>query len=146
MIEVHIPKDLDHYEAKFFGPFTLRQSICILIAVPLGILLFNATKGELGRTTAGYICLLPATIAFLFGWLKPFGMKFELFLRSVFINTVLAPSKRKYKTTNYYKMLMSQLSEEEPLAVSKGKKVKTKAKSKDAPPAEKYQPSPKAIF
>ena len=28
MIEVNVPKDLDHYEAKFVGPFTLRKTVC----------------------------------------------------------------------------------------------------------------------
>lgn len=145
MIEVNIPKDLDHYEAKFVGPFTLRQSICIVCALPIGIFLFNLTKKSLGVDVAGFICLIPAGIAYLFGWLKPYGMKFEVFVRSVFITTVLAPSKRKYKTENYFKTLMSEKFDDEDDFILEDSP-KKKKKKRDSSSSENYQSSTKAIF
>ena len=81
MIEVRIPKELDQYEAKFVGPFTLRQTICLACAIPLGILIFNLARPHIGTDVAGFTAFVPAIIAYFFGWQKPYGMKFEVFLR-----------------------------------------------------------------
>lgn len=148
MIEVRIPKELDHYEAKFIGPFTLRQAVCLVCALPAGIIIFNLTKTHVGTETAGFFCLVPAIAAYLFGWLKPYGMKFEVFLRSVFISSVLAPSKRKYKTVNYFKLLMSEKVEEDVDDFifdedDAGRKPKKKA---NRTVTAGYTPSHKAIF
>lgn len=147
MIEVNIPKDLDRYEAKFVGPFTVRQTVSIVCALPVGILLFNVTKDSLGVDVAGFICLLPAVVAYLFGWYKPYGMKFEVFLRSVFVTTVLAPPKRKYKTENFYKILMSSKFEEEEddFLLSDDKKKRKKKSKRKSSSENNYVPSPKAI-
>ena len=150
MIEVKIPKELDQYEAKFVGSLTLRQTVCVLCAFPVGIFLFNLTKPYVGVDTAGFLCLIPAVVAYLFGWKKPYGMKFEVFLRSVFITTVLAPSKRKYKTENYFKTLMLEAFEDEDDDFSvdgnaKNKKKKNK-KGKSSSGKSNYKPSDKAIF
>lgn len=149
MIEVRIPKELDHYEAKVIGPFTLRQMVCLVCALPLGVLLFNFTKGYFGMETAGFFCLIPGGIAFLFGWTKPYGMKFEVFLRSVLISTVLAPSKRKYKTMNYYKLLMSKNYEEDDdddFFIEEENKKSRKKKKDSSGEITGYLPSSKAIF
>ena len=133
MIEIKIPKELDNYEAKFFGPFTLRQSVCIVCALPIGVLLFNLANSYVGTNLAGFVCLIPACIAYLFGWLKPYGMKFEVFLKSVFITSFLAPSKRKYKTNNYFKQLMeTDAEEEEDLFLDEKKKKKKNGPSSTA--------------
>ena len=34
-IEIKINKDVGSYEAKFIGPFTKRQDICIALAAPV---------------------------------------------------------------------------------------------------------------
>lgn len=148
MIEVRIPKELDHYEAKVIGPFTLRQMVSLACALPIGVLIFNLAKGYVGLETAGFLCLIPAGVAYLFGWAKPYGMKFEVFLRSVLISTVLAPSKRKYKTANYFKLLMSENYEEETDDFFIDEDDKNRRKKKKAPSGETigYTPSSKAIF
>lgn len=137
MIEIRIPKEINTYEAKFIGPFTLRQSVCLLIALPICVVLYNVLKPYCPLDTVGFVMLLPASIAYLFGWFKPYGLKFEKFLENVFISAFVAPSKRKYCTENYYAIIAEQIRKDELLELEnvnkKNKKKKTKYhRAKDA--------------
>lgn len=135
MIEIKIPKEINRYEAKFIGPFTLRQSVCLLIALPTCVVLYNALIAVAPSDVAMFICLIPAGIAFLFGWFKPYGMKLEVFLRTVFISAFVAPTKRKYCTENFYSKIVEQIRKEEEEANSKtkaGRSGKKYRRSKDA--------------
>lgn len=135
-IEIKIPKEINKYEAKFIGPFTMRQSVCLFIALPACVLFYNLLKPYAPVDVVGFVCLVPASIAYLFGWFKPYGMKFEKFIQSVFISSFIAPSKRKYCTENFYANIAEEIRKEEKLAEetdSKGKKIKKKyRRSKDA--------------
>ena len=134
MIEIKIPKEINTYEAKFIGPFSLRQSVCLLITLPSCVLLYNLLKPYIPFDLVGFVCLVPASIAFLFGWFKPYGMKFEKFLKGVFVSAFLAPSKRKYKTENYYSIIAEEIRKEElnERDVAKKKKKKKYVRSKEA--------------
>lgn len=124
MIEIRIPKEVNKYEAKFIGPFTLRQSVCLLIALPTCVLLYNLLSPYVPMDMVGFVLIIPASIAFLFGWFRPYGMKFEKFLQSVFISSFVAPSKRKYCTENYFADIAKKIQEEDKLAQTKSNKTK----------------------
>lgn len=143
-IEIKIPKEINRYEAKFIGPFTLRQSICLLICLPLGVGLYMLSKPYLGSDVAGFMVVPPAIIGYLFGWYKPYGMKFELYLRSVFINSFIAPAKRPYKTENYYASLLKDINKADELALSQSDDDTTGAKKKPTK-KRKYKRSKLAI-
>lgn len=102
MIEIQINKDVGSYEAKFVGPFTMRQTICVAIAAPICWAIYKFMSPLVSGDVAGFMIAIPAGIAWLFGWTKPYGMRPEKFIRSIFINMVLAPANRKYKTNNSY--------------------------------------------
>lgn len=129
-IEIKIPKEINKYEAKFIGPFTMRQSIALVVGMPTAIVLYNVVRKHVSMDLAAFACLIPAAGVYLFGWFEPYGMKFEKFLKSVFISSFVAPSKRKYKTENYYALLMEAIKKEERLEAEskKGKKKKVKRK------------------
>lgn len=127
-IEIRIPKEINRYEAKFIGPFTLRQSVCLAVALPACVVLYNVLKPYALFETIGVVCMIPAIIAFLFGWFKPYGMKFEAFLQYVFISAFVAPSKRKYCTENFYAGIVEQLRKENHEKELSGKSRKNKMK------------------
>ncbi|MGN0710252.1 MAG: PrgI family protein [Anaerovoracaceae bacterium] len=160
MIEIKIPKEVTKYEAKLVGPFTARQCVALVIFVPIIAFCYINLSKVLNSTIALYICVPIGGIGALFGWIKPYGLTFEKYLRSMFINSFLAPSVRLYKTENYYDILtkvaqeltpeqeyiidakLADVSDEEirkTLAEHK-KKQKKKAKKK------KYKKSKKAVF
>ncbi len=100
MIEVQAIKDIANYKSKVVGPLTLRQTIAAAIACPTGWAIYYYLSPYLGTDLAGFFLIIPGVTAYLFGWVSPYGMPFEKFLKSIFTNTVLAPSHRKYKTSN----------------------------------------------
>ena len=134
MIEIKMPKDINEYEPKVVGPFTLREFLCISFAGGTAIIIYNYVLPYLGTEISSYLMFIPATFAYCFGWLKPYGMKFEKFLQSVFINVVLAPSNRKYKTENAYDLAQKEFFEKT-----------NKSKSKKETKASKYKKSKMAI-
>lgn len=129
-IEIKIPKEINKYEAKFIGPFTLRQTLSLGICLPVGVGLYILSKPYVGSDIAGFLVVPPAAIGYLFGWYKPYGMKFEVYLKSAFINSFVAPSKRVYKTENYYSQVLADIKKEDEAELaaqtdsSKKKKVK----------------------
>lgn len=108
-IEIHINKDVGSYDAKLIGPFTARQSICIAVAAPICWLIYKSLSPVITPDAAGFVTAIPAAVAWAFGWLKPYGMRTEKFVQSVFINMVLAPTHRKYKTVNAHENALNIL-------------------------------------
>lgn len=111
MIEIRTIKDINSYETKLVGPFTGRQALCLAIAVPVGWKLYAMISPFVSTDVATSLLFIPAVIAYLFGWYKPYGMPLEKFLRSIFVTTVLAPSHRVYKTVNRQEAANDYLSE-----------------------------------
>lgn len=77
MIKVPLNKDVGSYEAKFVGPFTLRQSLCVLAAAPVCWGIYSGLTPILGGDIAGFLVLFPAALCWLIGWYKPYGMHTE---------------------------------------------------------------------
>lgn len=158
MIEIKIPKEVTKYETKLVGPFTARQCISLVVFVPIIIVVYNVGKQYLGSEIAPYLCFPFGGLAAGFGWIKPYGLKFEDFLRSVFLRAFLAPTKRVQKSDNLYSLLSKKakdLTPEEELIidaqlegipedeVEKALKQLKKQKKAKKP---KYKKSKKAIF
>lgn len=109
MIEIRITKEIGNYEPKFIGPFTLRQIVCIIIAAPICYFIFKTLSPVFTPDVAGFFCAIPAGVAALFGWVKPYGMKTEKFLQSVWINMFIAPTHRRYKSENRHEQMLEKL-------------------------------------
>lgn len=45
MIEAKMPKDIRVYETKLIGPLTLRQTICLCVAIFVDIILYDINRG-----------------------------------------------------------------------------------------------------
>lgn len=158
MIEIKIPKEVTKYEAKLIGPFTSRQCVALVIFVPLAVLTYNFARAYLGASVAPYLCCIVAAPGALFGWVKPYGMKFEEFASSVVINGFIAPMKRKHISENYYSLIsktaknltpkdellldaiVDEIPEEELEKMLKQQKKEGRIKK------DKYKKSPRAIF
>lgn len=111
-IEVPITKEISEYEPKLVGPFTARQCICLLFCAPICYVVIRFLSPYLTRTISMFFCFVPAAIAYAFGWARPYGMKMEKFLSSVFVTRFLAPQNRKYKTVNTVETVLDSAEEE----------------------------------
>jgi len=113
MIEIRITNEIGSYEPKFIGPFTLRQVICLAVGAFFCYAIYIVTFPYLPFDVAGFLCCIPAAIAVLFGWVKPYGMRMEKFIKSVAVNILLAPTHRRYKTKNTHEQLLHALEEQQ---------------------------------
>ncbi len=143
MVEIRITRELGDFEPRFIGPLTLRQALCVVCAAVPAYLLYTQLKGLLPVDVIGFICIIPAAIAGAFGWFRPYGMKFEVFLRSIFISSVLAPAIRKYKGPNRLRTLFSTVEKAELAALEEEGAGGKRRKKKKAKP-QKYKRSPLA--
>lgn len=140
MIEIRVNKDVGSYEAKLIGPFTARQTVCVCIAAPFCWFIYHIASPVVSSDVAGFFMALPAAVAWLFGWTKPYGMRAEKFLQSVWVNMVLAPTHRKYKTVNIHEQMFAAVENiPDPVKAVKRRDHIKKKKS------EHYKVSPEAV-
>ncbi len=97
-MEIQINKDVGSYEPKLIGPFTIRQSICLVIGAPISIGIYKYGAQFLPADAVSFLTFFPAVLVWLFGWTKPYGMPPERFLKSILVNMVLAPGNRIHQT------------------------------------------------
>lgn len=109
MIEAQIPKDIRKYESKLAGPFTLRQLICFGVGCLTAFLVYKLSAGTIGKDNAVTLCFFSAIPAVAFGWVKPYGMTLEKFLRAAVVSNFIAPKHRKYKTRNSYRAVSGKV-------------------------------------
>lgn len=100
MIEIDIPSidPIQHKPKVFFG-MTTRQIICIIPGVGLGAILFALCYSwslDIALLLLG-ISVVPAVCL---GWLTPYNMVFEDYVKLVYFNTFVSNPKRIYKTDN----------------------------------------------
>lgn len=130
MIEMEIPKDIRKYESKLIGPFSTRQTVCVVAAGVFALILgkgFTFLPTDMKYMLIGVLCVP----ILAFGWIKPYGMKLEQFLSTAITTTLLSPKKRLYMTNNIY------MSRAKPIGMvtlnppkkKKDKKEKPRAKS-----------------
>lgn len=136
-IEIKITKELGNYKPRLLGPFTARQVLCLLIAAPIAMKIYTGLGSAVTKDVAGFFIFPIGAIAWFFGWKEPYGMPAEQFLKSIFVNVLLAPQHRKYKIENTYEALEKMGREIE----KKEKEGKDHKKEK----TEKYRISLKAI-
>ena len=116
MIEIAIPKDIRKYEAKVVAFFTLRGLICAAIMGVCALIAWFFAKYALGIksvTDAFPIMLIFMTPGALFGWVKPLGLPFEMFLYYILYTAWLTPKHRVHKIDNTYVKLLKELDKEE---------------------------------
>ena len=98
MIEIDIPSiDPMQHEPKIFFGLTSRQCLCIVPGVAIGVGLFLLAYNTSLDLAVILLCVgvVPAVCM---GWLTPYNMKFEQYVRLLWFNTFVSNPKRIYKT------------------------------------------------
>jgi len=101
MLEVPILKEIRSYETKVIGPLTFRQLVGGAVCM-VGCYLSYFIQMKLAGNFWGFLVFCGALPGFLYGWVRPYGLKFEVYLKTVFIDNVLAPKVRPYVVENPY--------------------------------------------
>ena len=122
MIEIDIPSiDPIQHEAKIFLGMTSRQSLCLVPGLILGGAAF-ATLFSVSidlAVVALVICVVPSVCM---GWIKPYNMKFEDYVKLLYFNEFKQDKRRIYKTDNAE--VIKMLTMEERQALEKKQKEK----------------------
>lgn len=136
MIEVPIPQDLNEFEPKILGAVTTRQAFCIIAGAILGYTVY-AIEVACGVENAVEVPLyiIPVIPCFLLGWIKPYGIKMEDFLKVAIISNFVSPCHRVYKENSFYDQIIEEAKKEQYKGMTqkeiiKLKKAETKAKKK----------------
>lgn len=100
MVEIEVNKDIKEFSPKLVGPFTTRQTVCLIVSGILSIIAYNTVGKLVSGDLRMYLCFIAATPGILVGWVKVYGMTFENFAKLYITTQVLSPAVRKYKTEN----------------------------------------------
>ena len=98
MIEIDIPSvDPVQHEVKVILGMTTRQIFCAVPCAIVGATLFAMLKDT--SMDLAIVSLMTTVIpGALFGWYKPYNMKFEQFLKLAIDNNFVNNPRRVYKT------------------------------------------------
>jgi len=122
---VPVPKDLTKVKTKLVLNLTKRQLICFSIAAGLGVPVYLLTHTVVGNDFAVILMIILMLPFFFFAMFERDGQPAEKIARN-YIRAHIWPSKRQYKTENFYKYL----SEEGSDIAGKNKKAGTAAAGK----------------
>ena len=96
-LEVKIPKEIMEYREKIIFGMGIRQLICVLIALVLGISTFFCAMPFIGSDLAGYLALGELMPIMGVGFLRVNGLNFERYVLIIIMHMVKNPI-RVYRT------------------------------------------------
>ena len=135
-------KSLGSYDAKFLGPFTMRQSICLGIGmVPSVLIGYTEYKSgfDLGIIFLTVVIIMASPLFFAGGEKITYGMKPEDFAKQYYIYRIQAPKIRMYKTNTYDDIMWAQKQKEAAKQQTSGKNGTKASKKKGAEQDEEDQ-------
>ncbi len=111
---VKIPEDIYSYDNKVWGNFTLRQVVCMGIAlvtvIPIFVLIFWGTGS---MDLAAFVCFFAAAPILLCAKAKKDGQHLEKIIWYKIQARYKYPQKRKYVMTNLYEEVVKNQKEYE---------------------------------
>jgi len=121
MLSKEIEKEIQQ-ENKVVLNFTLRQVVCLGIAVVCSVLI--AVFLGLDFSISIYPCIVIGAICFAFGWIKQDGMPMEQLLMKRLRASIYKNQTKVYKTKNRYVTMLNREYERRKVLDSKDKKLK----------------------
>lgn len=109
MLSVKVEREIKQ-ENRVIGPFTLRQTICLLIALAGVASFIYIVKPDLETGMGVGLCL--GAVAWFFGFYKKNGIYIEYFIIKKIKILCFKNAKRCYRTKNKYIGMMNEYYEE----------------------------------
>ena len=124
-MEVIINKDIREYKVKDIGPFSLGQFAGLAVGAAMGYGVYFLEKHYLHIEGINDIQIASIIVAALpgivFGFVRPYGISFIKFLRTVFFENFTNPKIRKYESDFDFSKVY-QLTEEDMMSEKELKK------------------------
>lgn len=121
MITREIEKEIKQ-EHKVILNFTLRQSVCVLVALVCSLCI--ALFMDMDFSISLYPCLVIGALCFAFGWIKQDGVPMEQILMKRLQTTLYENGTRTYKTKNRYVTMFNREYDRRQAMDRKDRKVK----------------------
>lgn len=102
MVEREVLKDINSYKAKFIGPLTLRNFVCIAIAAAIAIPVYLILNIWFVPTFCMLVSAIFAAPALMCGFYQPYGEPLEKFVVTFIKQSVIAPTNRPYEVENSF--------------------------------------------
>lgn len=96
-IEVRVPKEITEYKEKILFGLTIRQLLCFILAIVLGLGSYFLVSRFAGTQVAGYVVIIEVLPIFATGFFKKNGFTFEQYVKLI-LRHKLGQNKRKYQT------------------------------------------------
>ena len=108
MAFVSVPKDLNKVKTKVALNLTKRQIVCFSVAGVIGIPIYFLSRGMVGNSAAVLLMILMMAPFFFLAMYERDGQPAEKILCNMIRVRLLWPSKRPYKTDNFYKIIQKE--------------------------------------
>jgi len=105
---VPVPRDLTKVKTKVALGMTKRQLICFSVAGIIGIPTFFVTRGVIGNSPAVLLMMAVMLPAFFLAMYERDGQSAEKILRNIIRSRLIFPTKRAYRTENFYHKLAKE--------------------------------------
>ena len=95
MIEIKIPKEIKDYKEKFLFGLTVRQFVCLALALAIGVPLYIFGKNIMPEDIVSWVVIIVVAPILGIGFIKYHNMTFIQFMQKLFYS-YFKPQKRKY--------------------------------------------------
>jgi len=102
---VSVPRDLTKIKTKLLLNLTRRQLICFGAAAVVGVPTYFLTKDFIGNSAAVLLMIGLMPPAFFIAMYERDGRPAERILRDIIRLRLFYPSKRPYRTENFYQII-----------------------------------------
>ena len=133
MAYVPVPRDLTKVKTKIAFNLTFRQLMCFGSAALVGFPTYFLARGAVGNTAAVLVMIAVMLPAFFIAMYEKDGQPAEKILRNIIRAKLIFPSRRLYKTDNFY----SQIEKEGGLGSKKPQTSKARTASIGKHPSSK---------
>jgi hypothetical protein len=105
---VSVPKDLSRVKNKVAFSLTSRQLICFGSAAAIGVPSYLLTRPTIGNSAAALLMIALMLPLFFLAMYERDGLPAEKIIRNHLRAGVFWPSRRPYKTENFYAILAQE--------------------------------------
>lgn len=123
MIVIKIPKEIRNYKEPVVLGLTVRNLICLVLAIAIGVRTYMAVCPIVKQDLAEWICVIPSLPFLLYGFFTWKEKPIEYYVKIWFKFHFGYKRKRKINTLNFWEELELK-ADKELLKYSKKRKVK----------------------
>lgn len=111
MIRVTMVNDIRKYETKMIGPFTKRQTICMIIGIVFGVLAALVLPLKMSdKLLVAVVCGAPIILC---GYIKKNGRYLEELALFWVYRNLLTPKLRTARCKNHYRETLNEINRQE---------------------------------